>query len=221
QIEILARERQPVDCVAASGGVVAMRPLTVPCVVESDHERTAARAAHRVRGGIGARLRHRIGHCLTGAEGDACEPLTRGAIITAATRMLSDLVSDLVSTIVGETIVEWIFPRPFPPEPPPIEGVWNASLGSLAAFLAGIAALFCGEASWGVLVGAPLAFLWPFLAGSVAVAVLSGFLARRALHVTHRRRALARIGLWVSRGTIAAGILAALVSASGIIAASR
>jgi hypothetical protein len=58
--------------------------------------------------------------------------------------------------------------------------------------------------------------LWLFLDGSVMLAMLSGVLAHRALEVTGRRRALTRIGLWVSRATIATGFLAALVSFAGV-----
>jgi hypothetical protein len=46
--------------------------------------------------------------------------------------------------------------------------------------------------------------------------MLSGVLAHRALEVTGRRRVLARIGLWLSRATVVAGLLAALVSVAGV-----
>ena len=108
-----------------------------------------------------------------------------------------------------------LFPGVSKPQPSPPEGEWNASLGSLAAFLAAVAALFCGIAMFGLLrVREPL--LWLFLGGSVLVAMLSGVLAHRALEVTGRRRALARIGLWLSRATIVAGLFAALVAAERV-----
>jgi len=129
--------------------------------------------------------------------------------------MLADLVGEVVSSIVGEAITELLFPGVSKPQPSPPEGEWNASLGSLAAFLAAVAALFCGIAMFGLLrVREPS--LWLFLGGSVLVAMLSGVLAHRALEVTGRRRALARIGLWLSRATIVAGLFAALVAAARV-----
>lgn len=130
--------------------------------------------------------------------------------------MLADLVGELVWSIVGEAIMGLLFPGVSKPQPSPPEGEWNASLGSLAAFLAGVAALFCGISALGVLRGVREEFLWLFLGGSVALAMLSGVLAHRALEVTGRRRALARIGLWLSRATIVAGLLATLVSVAGV-----
>jgi hypothetical protein len=136
-----------------------------------------------------------------------------GQVVHADMGMLADLVGEVVSSIVGEAITELLFPGGVSkPQPPPRQGEWNASLGSLAAFLAGIAALFCGISAYGVLRGVGEPLLWVFLGGSVLVAMLSGVLAHRALEVTGRRRALARIGLWLSRATIIAGLFAALVA---------
>lgn len=130
--------------------------------------------------------------------------------------MLADLVGEVLLSIVGDAVMDLLCPGASKSQPPPPEGEWNASLGSLAAFVAGVAALFCGISAWGVLRGVREAFLWLFLCGSVVVAMLSGVLARRALEVTGRRRALATIGLWLSRATIVAGLLAALVSVAGV-----
>jgi hypothetical protein len=68
----------------------------------------------------------------------------------------------------------------------------------------------------GVLRGITDVTLWLFLGGSVVVAMLAGVLAHRALEVTGRRRALARIGLWLSRATILTGLLAAVLSIAGV-----
>ena len=78
--------------------------------------------------------------------------------------------------------------------------------------LAGIAALFCGLITFGVLRGVSDTWLWLCLGGSVLVAILSAVLAHRALEVTSRRRALARISLWLSRATICTGLVAAVVA---------
>jgi uncharacterized membrane protein len=130
--------------------------------------------------------------------------------------MLADLVGEVVSSILGDAIIGLLFPGVSRSQPSPPEGEWNASLGSVAAFLAGVAALFCGISAFGVVRGVRETWLWLFLGGSVMVAMLSGVLAHRALEVTGRRRALARIGLWLSRATIVAGLLAAFVSVAGV-----
>jgi len=130
--------------------------------------------------------------------------------------MLADLVGEVISSIVGDAISDVLSPGSAEPRPAPPEGEWDASLPSLAAFLAGIAALFCGLSVFGVLRGMREPLLWLFLGGSVMVAILSGVLAHRALEVTRRRRALARTGLWLSRATMVAGVLAALVSLAGV-----
>jgi hypothetical protein len=121
--------------------------------------------------------------------------------------MLADLIGEVVTSIVGEAMWAWLFPDSVRPQPSPPEGEWNASLGSLAAFLGSVAALFVAVAGFGTLRGSTATLMWLFLAGAVALAVLSGVLAHRALEVTHRRRALARIGLWLSRATIVTGLM--------------
>ena len=130
--------------------------------------------------------------------------------------IIVDLLTEVVLSIVGETIGGFVFPAFSRPEPPPKEGQWNASLGSLAAFLAGIAALFGGLAAFGLLRGVTHALVWLLLAGALLIALVSGVLAHRALEVTNRRRPLARIGLWLSRATILAGLLAAALSLAGV-----
>ena len=134
--------------------------------------------------------------------------------------MLADLVGEVVSFLVGDAIVEVLFPGASKRQPLPLEGEWNASLASLATFLAGVAALFCGISAVGVFQGVREPLLWLLLGGSVIVAMVSGVLAHRALEVTGRRRALARVGLWLSRATIVADLLAALVSVAGVTVAS-
>lgn len=130
--------------------------------------------------------------------------------------MLSDLVGHVVSAIVGEAILDSLFPGRSKPQPPPPEGEWNASLGSVAAFLSAIAAMFCGPAVLGLLQGITDTFLWIVLGGALIVAMVAGVLARRALEVTRRRRALARIGLWLARATVLTGLLAAVLAIAGV-----
>jgi uncharacterized membrane protein len=130
--------------------------------------------------------------------------------------IVGELVGEVVLSIVGETIGGFVFPGDRRPELPPKGGEWNASLGSLAAFLAGVAALFGGLAAFGVLRGVTHALLWILLAGALLIAMVSGVLAHRALEVTNRRRALARIGLWLSRATILTGLVAAALSFAGV-----
>lgn len=130
--------------------------------------------------------------------------------------MLGELIGELALSMLGEAIVGSLFPGLAKPQPSPPEGEWNASLGSLAAFVAVIAAMFCGISALGVLNGARDTLSWPILGSSLIVAVLSGALARRAIEVTQRRRALARIGLWLSRATIVVGLVAAVAALAGV-----
>lgn len=130
--------------------------------------------------------------------------------------MLADLVGEVISSIVGDAAIGLLFPGASKPQPSPPEGEWNASLGSLAAFLAGVAALFCGLSTIWLLRGVTDVLPWLFLGGSVMVAMLAGVLAHRALEVTSRRRSLARIGLWLSRATIVTGLLAAVLAMAGV-----
>ena len=127
-----------------------------------------------------------------------------------------DLVGEVVSSILGEAVIEWLFPGLSREQPTPPEGEWKASLPSLAAFLAGVAALFCGLSAVGVLRGMTDLLLWAFLGGAVMLAILSSVLAHRALEVTGRRRGLAKTGLWLSRATIFFGLLTAVLSVTGI-----
>src|SRR5437879_5030496 len=57
---------------------------------------------------------------------------------TEAKRMLGAILGE----IIGEALVGWLFPRRRRPSQSPKEGMWNASLGSVAAFLGGLAVLF-------------------------------------------------------------------------------
>ena len=130
--------------------------------------------------------------------------------------MLADFVGEVVSSMVGDGIVAWLFPGISKPQPSPREGEWNASLGSLSAFLAGIAPVFCALATFGVLRGISDVLLWLLPGGSVLVAIFSAVLAHRALEATSRRRALAKISLWLSRTTICTGLLAAVLAIAGV-----
>jgi uncharacterized membrane protein len=129
--------------------------------------------------------------------------------------MLADLIGEVVTSIVGEAIWARLFPDSVRPQPSPPEGEWNASLGSLAAFLASIAALFLAIAGSSILRGISDLLLWLFLGGAVALAIVSSVLAHRALEVTQRRRTLAKIGLWLSRAAIVTGLLVAVLSITG------
>lgn len=130
--------------------------------------------------------------------------------------MLADLIGEVISSIVGDALVGVLSPDASKPKPPAPEEDWNASLGSRAAFLSSVAAMFCALSAFGVLHGARETLPWLFLGGSIVVAMLSGIMARRALEKTTRRRTLATLGLWVSRATIAAGLVAAVVSLTGV-----
>jgi hypothetical protein len=126
--------------------------------------------------------------------------------------MLADLVGEVISSIVGDGLLELFVSRDSTPQPAPPEGEWNASLPSLAAFLAGISAPFCGLSAWLLLRGESEPLVWLLFGVSVTVAMLSAVLAHRALEITTRRRVLARRALWLSRATIVAGFLAALIA---------
>ena len=126
--------------------------------------------------------------------------------------MLADLAGEIVLSVVGEAVVECLFPAVRKPQTRPQEGEWNASLGSVAAFLSAVAALFCVPAMRAVLRGDAATLFWGILGGSVLLAMFAGVLAYRALLVTDKRRTLASVGLWLSRGTIGAGLLAAAVA---------
>jgi uncharacterized membrane protein len=130
--------------------------------------------------------------------------------------MLGDLAGEVISSIVGDGIIELLFPGVWKPERSLLEGQWNASLGSLSAFLASVAAIFCGLATLGILRGMTDTPVWVFLGGAGMLAILAGVLAHRALEVTNHRRALARFGLWLSRATVLTGILAAALSIAGV-----
>ena len=126
--------------------------------------------------------------------------------------MLGEWVAELASSIVGDAILESIFPGSTKPEPAPREGMWNASLGSLSAFLSGVAAPFCGASSFALLKVAQDSLFWALLGGSVLLGVISCVLAARALRVTARRRRLAHFGLWLGRATVLAGGVTAVLA---------
>ena len=119
------------------------------------------------------------------------------------------MLGAILGEIIGEALVGWLFPRRRRPSQSPKEGMWNASLGSVAAFLGGLAVLFAMPPI--------LAFFWGrndkdagiliFLLVAVGLAVIAGKLARRTLRVTLQRRGLAIVGLWCSRLILVIGIL--------------
>src|SRR5262245_30338708 len=58
--------------------------------------------------------------------------------------MLTQIIGEIVTTVLGEAVIGALFPNWSKPQPPPKEGVWNASLGSVGAFVAAVAAVFVG-----------------------------------------------------------------------------
>jgi hypothetical protein len=132
--------------------------------------------------------------------------------------MLGDILGEIVSAVVGDALLGWLWPqRPTQPWPPP-EGQWNASLGSIAAFLGGVSALFVGTATLVLVQGrrdedVPLLVL---LAIGFGCAFLGSTLARRTFTVTPRRHHVAAIGLWCSRASIMSGVVALLVLLSRV-----
>jgi hypothetical protein len=116
--------------------------------------------------------------------------------------LIVDLLSELLLAIVGDVLGGSLLSRDTATPQPP-EGEWNASSGSLAAFLAGLGALFGGIAVIVMHRGpsdVPLALFFAIGLFSTAAATI---LARRSFHVTSRRRGLAKGALWAARGTMA------------------
>ena len=129
--------------------------------------------------------------------------------------MLGDIIGEVVTSLVGDVIGEWLSPDALKPQPSAAEGEWNASLGSVAAFLASIAVLVVALGFFAWLRRAAEVWPWLILGGAV-LAMISGVLAHRALEVTQRRRALATIALWLSRTTIVTGFVVAALSIIGV-----
>jgi hypothetical protein len=123
--------------------------------------------------------------------------------------VLSDVLTELVVSIAGEAIGEALLPRRGAVSVPMPEGHLNASMGSLAAFLAGLSLLF-GSAILLLAVGGR-AFPFPLLGLTLFLAVAAGLLARRTFRVTNRRWPLARAALWVARIMIFATLVALLL----------
>ena len=109
--------------------------------------------------------------------------------------MLDHILGEIVSSIIGDAFFGWLFPnRPKQPWPPP-EGMWNASLGSVAAFLGGLAAMFvitvCMVNAQGRIDEDP-----PLLFGlivALGLALTGGVLAKRTFVVTSRLHVLASL----------------------------
>jgi hypothetical protein len=130
--------------------------------------------------------------------------------------MLAQIIGEIVATMLGEAVMEALFPSWSKPQPKPEEGMWNASLGSVAAFLAAVAAMFGGISSVGILTGRHGSPFWITLVIAVLVALAAGVLSHRTFEVTRRRHALAYVGLWISRATVAVALVAIALSISGI-----
>src|SRR5262245_51762441 len=116
--------------------------------------------------------------------------------------MLGDVLNELVASMIGETLTGWLFPSRARAQPPPKEGEWNASLGSIAAFLGGVAAIFGLFSAAAIVREHSDSWSWGFLIVAVVLALIAGILARRTFEVTNRRHILARLGLWLSRVTV-------------------
>jgi uncharacterized membrane protein len=116
--------------------------------------------------------------------------------------MFSDLLGGLLAEIVGDFL--WGGSRRRL-EPSPPEGIWNASLGSMSAFLAAVAAAFAVlvlRAEWWQDDDPAYPFI---LVGSIVLSFVAAWLGVRAFRVTLRRKALAICGLWCSAIAVLCG----------------
>ena len=137
--------------------------------------------------------------------------------------MLVSVFGEIVSSIIGDAFLGWLFPNWQRPTPPPPEGVWNASLGSIAAFLSGLAAMFVVTPSFVIAQGRtdeeiPLLIM---LVVALGLAITGGVLARRTFLVTPRRHTLASIALWCSRVSVILGVFATGVLLTRVMSATR
>jgi hypothetical protein len=130
--------------------------------------------------------------------------------------MLGQIIGELVASMLGEAVKGTLFPNWSRPQPPPEEGEWNASLGSVAAFVAAVAAMFVVISSIGIVTGRRGGPFWPILGIAVLVAVVAGVLAHRTFEVTRRRHALAHAGLWLSRAAVSLALLVVALFVLGI-----
>ena len=120
--------------------------------------------------------------------------------------MIGDILAEVLTGLLGEAIGERLFPRKH--EPLPSEGIWNASIGSVAGFLGGLAALFAGTPVIVIVQGrrdedVPLLIM---LAIAIVLAVMGRVAARRTFGVTLRRHRLALVGLWCSTVSLLVGM---------------
>jgi hypothetical protein len=130
--------------------------------------------------------------------------------------MLGQIIGELVASILGEAVLGALFPNWSKPQRPPEEGVWNASLGSVAGFLAAVAAIFGGLSSIGIVTGRQGSPFWIILTIAVLMALVAGMLAHRTFEVTRRRHTLACVGLWLSRATVTVALVAVVLSIAGV-----
>lgn len=126
--------------------------------------------------------------------------------------MLWTFIGELIAAMVGDVIMGTLFPTWSKREPPPEEGAWNASIGTVAAFLAALAAMFGGLSSFILVTGRYESAIGWLLLVSMIAALAAGVLAHRTFQVTKRRHGLARVGLWLSRATVTVIVVAVLFS---------
>jgi hypothetical protein len=116
--------------------------------------------------------------------------------------MLFDLLAEAVMEFLAEGAFEGLFSGWSKPEPPPREGQWSASLGSVAVFLAALGATCTGLAGAVIIRGLLDGELLFVLAVGVALALLAHSLAMRTFVATKRRHLLAHAAIWLSRATL-------------------
>jgi hypothetical protein len=110
----------------------------------------------------------------------------------------------VVLWVLGEFVGDLLFPGK--PEPRPAEGDWNASLGTIAIFVAGLSGMF-GFGAVITLVHpdtSPPEPWWAYVlaVGSAGVAWIAFRLGRRTLVVTRRRHLLAWTAMALAMVTI-------------------
>jgi len=105
----------------------------------------------------------------------------------------------MLGQILLEMLIQLFVPSIRRPDPPPAEGEYNASLGSIAAFLALLAVLFSVPLALIVVVKSRLDpdMMWMFGISAV-FAILGITAAYGTFRVTWRRHTLARAALWSS-----------------------
>jgi hypothetical protein len=116
-----------------------------------------------------------------------------------------------MSSILIEIIAS-LFDGAIPTDPPAREGELNASLGAIAAFLGFISLMFAIPTVVFSFGPAPFLLVLGLSLVVVVSAVLGRLAGRRALGVTRRNLALAKLGYGVSTFAMAASLVALLVA---------